>query len=247
MKALCFTFDRNMPIMEYVLYTYFKHWPDNPFVFYVPWNNIKPDHLVSQYGADKVKLLQTDSAVKPTIRTLLSIAEPNEFLWWAQDDKYILDFKNKQIIKDLYQYDDLDIGGFMFTKNGDAESAFSNINKDFGGYNLIKKSFAHQIFQPQFFKKEIIEKLYLHKSLPEHYPLIKLQPFMRNKKLWISPPEQSLYTTQKNYINIAETIDEGKMTLNLIEDMKKDSFPIPKLPIATSDKNMYGQGFVYAD
>ena len=44
---------------------------------------------------------------------------------------------------------------------------------------------------------------------------------MRNKKLWISPPEQSLYTTQKNYINIAETIDEGKMTLNLIEDMKK--------------------------
>lgn len=245
-KAICFTFDRNMPVMEYVLHTYFKCWPDNPFTFYVPWNKIRPDHLMKKYG-DKVQLLQTDSRVKPTIRTLLSVAEPNELIWWAQDDKYILDFKNKQIIKDLYRYDDLDIGGFMFTKNADAESAYLNINKDFGSYNLIQKSFAHQIFQPQFFKKEILEKLYLHKSLPEHYPLIKLQPLMRNKKLWISPPEQSLYTTRKNYINIAETIDEGKMTLNFIEDMKKDSFPIPELPIATSDKNMYGQGFIYAD
>jgi hypothetical protein len=99
MKAICFTFDRNMPVMEYVLYTYFKHWPDNPFVFYVPWNNIKPDHLVDQYGADKVKLLQTDSAVKPTIRTLLSVTQPNEFIWWAQDDKYILDFKTKKLYK----------------------------------------------------------------------------------------------------------------------------------------------------
>ena len=89
MKALCFTFDRNMPVMEYVLHTYFKCWPDNPFIFYVPWNNTKPEHLIKQYGADKIKLLQTDSAVKPTIRTLLSVVNENEFIWWAQDDKYI--------------------------------------------------------------------------------------------------------------------------------------------------------------
>ena len=43
--------------MEYVLYTYFKHWPDNPFfVFYVPWNNVKPDYLVEKYG-DKVRII----------------------------------------------------------------------------------------------------------------------------------------------------------------------------------------------
>ena len=91
--------------------------PDNPFVFYIPWNNFQPEHLIQQYGTDKIIDLKTDSAVKFTIRRfLLLLIKMNLHNNNYQDDKYILDFKNKQIIKDLYQYDDLDIGGFMFTK-----------------------------------------------------------------------------------------------------------------------------------
>lgn len=234
MKALCFTFDRNMPILEYVLYTYFKCWPDNPFVFYVPWNNTKPDYLVEKYGSDKIKLLQTDSRVKPTIRTLLSIAQPNEFIWWAQDDKYILDFKNKQIIKDLYQHDTPDVGGYMLTKNSDSETAYTKTKKHISGYELIQKKNYHQIFQPQWIKKEIIESLYLNCALEEHYPLAKLYPLMRKC------PIKNLYTSSVNYINIAESLDCGKMTKNLIEHMKRDGFNIPDLP--KCNKTM-----VYAD
>ena len=223
MKAICFTFDRNMPVMEYVLHTYFKCWPDNPFTFYIPWNKIRPDHLIKKYG-DKVRLLQTDSRVKPTIRTLLSVAEPNELIWWAQDDKYILNFKNKQIIKDLYQHNDPDVGGFMFTKNADAKNAYTNIKKNIGGHELIKKKNHHQIFQPQWIKKEIIESLYLHDSLDEHYPLTKLYPLMAKS------PIKNLYTTAENYINIAETLDCGKMTKNLVRHMKQDGFDTPNLP-----------------
>lgn len=220
MKALCFTFDRNMPVMEYVLYTYFKCWPDNPFVFYIPWNNIKPDHLIDQYGADKIKLLKTDSTVKPTIRTLLSVVNENEFIWWAQDDKYILDFKNKQIIKDLYQHNASEIGGFMFTKNSDAQTARTNITKNIGGYELIQKKNHHQIFQPQLLKKQIIEDIYLKNRNPEHYSLSRL--FGRMYKT----PIKKLYTTTDNYISIAESIDQGKLTLNIIQDSKKDNFVI---------------------
>ena len=233
MKAICFTFDRNMLVMEYVLHTYFNCWPDNPFIFYIPWNKVKPDHLVERYG-EKVHLLQTDSRVKPTIRTLLSVAEPNELIWWAQDDKYILNFKNKQIIKDLYQHNDPDVGGFMFTKNADAKNAYTNIKKNIGGHELIKKKNHHQIFQPQWIKKEIIESLYLNDSLGEHYPLAKLYPLMAKR------PIKNLYTTTDNYINIAESLDCGKMTKNLVQHMKQDGFDIPNLP--ECDKTM-----IYAD
>ena len=219
MKAICLTFDRNMLVMEYVLHTYFKCWPDNPFVFYIPWNKIKPDHLIKKYG-DKVRLLETDSRVKPTIRTLLSVTEPNELIWWAQDDKYILDFKNKQIIKDLYKHNDSDIGGFMFTKNADAKKGYSEIQKNIGGYELIQKKNHHQIFQPQWIKREIIEYLYLHESLAEHYPLSRLYSLMD------TPPIKNLYTTTSNYISIAESIDQGKLTLNIAQDSKKDNFTI---------------------
>lgn len=224
MKAICFTFDRNMPVMEYVLHTYFKYWPDNPFVFYVPWNHIKPNHLVDQYGADKIKLLQTDSAVKPTIRTLLSIAEPNEFLWWAQDDKYILDFKNKKIIQDLYKCNAPDVGGFMLTKNSDAEAAYTDITKNIGGYKLIRKKNHHQIFQPQWIAKEIIESLYLNPALKEHYSLSKLYPLIAKT------PIKNLYTTPENHISIGESLDCGKMTANIIQHMQNDKIKIPQLP-----------------
>ena len=233
MKAICFTFDRNMPVMEYVLHTYFKRWPDNPFVFYVPWNNVKPYYLVEKYG-DKIQLLQTDSAVKPTIRTLLSVVKPNEFIWWAQDDKYILDFKNKQIIKDLYQHDASDVGGYMLTKNADAENAYANLKKNIGGHELMQKKNHHQIFQPQWIKKEIIEFLYLNPALAEHYPLAKLYPLMSKT------PIKNLYTTPDNHINIAESLDYGKMTKNLVQHMKQDGFDIPNLP--ECDKTM-----IYAD
>lgn len=223
MKAVCFTFDRNMPVMEYVLHTYFRCWPDNPFTFYVPWNKIKPDHLIKKYG-DKIILLQTDSRVKPTIRTLLSVTKPNESIWWAQDDKYILDFKNKQIIKDLYRHDDPYTGGFMFTKNADSKTAYTNIKKSIGDHKLIQKKNHHQIFQPQWIKKEIIESLYLHDSLDEHYPLAKLYPLMAKS------PIKNLYTTAENYINIAESLDCGKITKNLVQHMKQDGFNIPNLP-----------------
>ena len=224
MKALCFTFDRNMLIMEYVLHTYFKCWPDNPFVFYIPWNNIQPEHLIQQYGADKIKLLKTDSAVKPTIRTLLSVVDKNEFVWWAQDDKYILDFKDKQMIEDLYKFDSKDIGGFMFTKNADAHKSFLKTKHNFGAYELVKKRNHHQIFQPQWIKKEVIQFLYLNNRLPEHYPLLELYPIMNFK------PIKDLYSVQQNYINIAESLDQGKLTSNLVYHMNEDNFKIPDLP-----------------
>ena len=223
MKAICFTFDRNMPIMEYVLHTYFKCWPDNPFVFYIPWNKIKPDYLIKKYG-DRVVLLQTDSRVKPTIRTLLSVTEPDELIWWAQDDKYILDFKNKQIIKDLYKHNNSDIGGFMVTRNDNPENAYTNIKKTIGGHELIQKKNHHQIFQPQWIKKEIIESLYLNDCLDEHYSLAKLYPLMGKS------PIKNLYTTAENYIDIAESLDCGKITKNLVQHMKQDGFYIPNLP-----------------
>lgn len=233
MKAICFTFDRNMPVMEYVLHTYFQHWPDNPFTFYIPWNKIKPNYLVEKYG-EKVQLLKTESSVKATMRTLLSIAKPNEFLWWAQDDKYILDFKNKQIIKDLYEYNSSDIGGFMFTKNCDADTAYTNQKINIGGHELIKKKNYHQIFQPQWIKKEVLEFLYLHESLNEHYPLAKLFPIMKNY------PIKNLYTLGSNLINIAESLDCGKLTKNTVFHMEKEGFGSAGLPACN-------KWMVYAD
>lgn len=225
MKALCFTFDRNMPVMEYVLHTYFKCWPDNPFVFYVPWNKTEPRHLIKKYGASKIKLVAApDSGIKPTLRALLQHFGDEEFLWWAQDDKYILDFKVKSLIRDFLDFSDSSVGGFMFTKNADAERAYSQKKKRIKGCQFIEKKNYHQIFQPQILNVSIIKELYLKSTPKDHYPLAELYPSMRKK------PIKPLYTTPCNYINIAESLDQGKLTQNLVNHMREDGFAVPNLP-----------------
>ena len=73
-------------------------------------------------------------------------------------------------------------------------------------------------------KKEVIEFLYLNNRLPEHYPLLELYSIMNFK------PIKDLYSVQQNYINIAESLDQGKLTSNLVYHMNEDNFKIPDLP-----------------
>ena len=108
----------------------------------------------------------------------------------------------------------------MLTKNSDAETSYTNITKNIGGYKLIQKEKPPSNISTSMDKKEIIEYLYLHESLAEHYPLSKLYPLMDTL------PIKNLYTTTSNYISIAESIDQGRLTLNVIQDSKKDNFVI---------------------
>ena len=43
-------------------------------------------------------------------------------------------------------------------------------------------------------------------------------------------PIKDLYSFQQNYINIAESLDQGKLTSNLVYHMNEDNFKIPDLP-----------------
>lgn len=42
-------------------------------------------------------------------------------------------------------------------------------------------------------------------------------------------PIKDLYSFQENYINIAESLDQGKLTANLVYHMNEDKFKIPNI------------------
>jgi hypothetical protein len=226
MKAICLTYDRNMPVLRYVIYTYFKYWPDNPFVFHIPWNKEKPTDLIKKYGEDKIKLIQTGSSVKDTMRGLLDGSDKYDNLWWCQDDKYILGFKDVNFIKKCIDSSSEFIAGIKFTKNADFEKGFSGTRTFFSGDIFYRRKNLHQIFQPQIIRYDILKALYINNSFEENFPLSKLYRIMASDL----PENIYMLNSLENLISIGETLDQGRLTHNVIQHMTEDGFIIPDLP-----------------
>jgi len=66
-KAITLTFDRRRPILEHMLKTYAVHWPGNPLVFRIPFQQLTE---IQAHG-QRVEFVRTGPGIKETIAALL--------------------------------------------------------------------------------------------------------------------------------------------------------------------------------
>lgn len=233
-KAICLTYDKHMPIMDYVLYTYEKHWPDHPFVFYIPWNITEPTHLINSYGKDRIKLIKTPSPIKGTLRTLLALCDPDEWIWWAMDDKYLLKIKRKENIHDVFnslQELDPNVSGFMFTRNCNANWAMKDGKMlRFGNLPFREKWNYNQIYQPQLLRARVLSRIFVENEFPEDYFLRlggKDNPdALLYEKIY---EDEIMYSSLVNLLHIAESLAGGKILKNCVRHMSEDGFAVPSI------------------
>lgn len=88
MKALVLTYDENHFLADHMIATYNKLWPDHPFVFHVPYQD-NPDQLKNKYR-ERVEMVAAPRSIIGTIDKLTENIEPNEWVYWAIDDKYLI-------------------------------------------------------------------------------------------------------------------------------------------------------------
>ena len=90
MKAIVMSCDMYHCMTEHMILKYNSSWPDNPFVFRVPWNDQYPNHHEDRFGK-KIELIKTNSAFKQTFHQLTKDLDDHEWVYWCSDDKYIID------------------------------------------------------------------------------------------------------------------------------------------------------------
>jgi hypothetical protein len=223
-----------MAIMDYVLYTYEKCWPDHPFVFHVPWNFTEPTHLINSYGKDRIKLIKTPSPIKGTLRTLLALCEPNEWIWWAMDDKYLLKIKRKENIHNIFSsLHELgpNVSGFMFTRNCNANWAMKDGKMlRFGNLPFREKWNYNQIYQPQLLRARVLSRIFVENEFPEDYFLRlggKDNPdALLYEKIY---EDEIMYSSLVNLLHIAESLAGGKILKNCVRHMSEDGFAVPSI------------------
>src|SRR6266516_1085228 len=87
-KAIVLTCDRYRTTTEHVIFQYDRLWPDHPFVFHVPYQEL------GGVDTERVRYLTSPSDIKGTVLHLLAEIDDEEWIYCCVDDKYPSKVKN---------------------------------------------------------------------------------------------------------------------------------------------------------
>lgn len=225
MKALVLTYDEHLPIADHMIQTYQDRWQDHQFTFRVPYNDDPPNYLEDKYECD-IELVESKPAINDTMMTLLQGINDEEWIYWALDDKYILEL-DTQTVNELRQWlveDGGHIDGLSFVRARNLLSGVSLSGEYFtnNGEKFHRRSDYSQIWLPQFLKAKVLR--YLFKKMPKPDSAKEMDELKYEVGL---PDDHKLYVTDKNYAVMGESTSRGKITQNCTRSFEKYGMDIP--------------------
>src|SRR6266545_6450345 len=91
-KAIVLTCDRWRAITRHLILKYERVWPDHPFVFHVPYQELRGT------DTDRIKYHAAPEDIKGTILHLLADIDDEEWIYWCVDDKYPIQLLADKIV-----------------------------------------------------------------------------------------------------------------------------------------------------
>lgn len=212
-----------------MMHCYEMLWPDHPFVFHVPYQKY-PFNLKEKYG-NKIKLIKTPSDINSTMNILLNKTDNDEWIYWSMDDRYPVHLNVNQILeicKWIKKSSGLEISGVNFTHmnniwNSDNLMLKKYVVKDFNKNQYYRIKNFNFIWFHQFIRARILK--YLFNNMPDELVYAKQMDHVKDK-LYL-PKKEKLYVSYNRYAVFGESTNRGKLTLNLVDSMKKHGFKIP--------------------
>ena len=204
MKAIVLTCDRYRAITEHMVLQYERLWPDHPFVFRIPYQNLASSETA------RTTYLRTPQGIRATVLQLID------------DLDEIVD-----LIPDALRSPVM--SGLLFCRRGptldNPELTLHSrkwINPN-GDVYLERKAW-HQIWLHQLLKVKVLRHLFSH--LPDRLSSPKEMDSLKDKIVKL--PEHRLFVTKKNFAIFAESTNKGTITQNCYESIVKTDIEIPR-------------------
>ena len=223
-KAIVLTCDRYRAITEHMIFQYDRLWPDHPFVFHVP------NQELGGVDTDRVKYFTAPSDIKGTILQLLMNIDDEEWIYWCVDDKYPIQLvtdKIANLISHAMRSEEVD--SLLFCR---CRATLNNprltlhprkIKNPFGDIYLERKAWF-QIWIHQILRAKVLRHLFTH--LPDHIPSAKAMDEFKNEVPKL--PEHRLFVTKENFAVFGESTRRGVITQNCYESMIDAGIELPE-------------------
>lgn len=230
-------------LTDHMISRYKWMWPNNPFVYYIPFqhDDVKK-HFENKYG-DKVQLIKTPSDIVRTMRVLLDSIQDEEWIYWCMDDRYPIQIeltKMNQVYNWIHTMNAPDVTGircinYPFGRMPENIYYFKNsIRNQYGMKFLKRKNNYNMIWAHQFLRSKVLKRLF--SEIPLELKAAKDMDYIV-EKLQL-PADQNMYVLKSNIISLGESSSRGKITQNCYESLLINGFQIPK-EFEISNKNMY--------
>jgi hypothetical protein len=224
MKAIVMTCDRYRALTEHMILQYAKVWPEHPFVFMVPYQNLR--------GTDskQTRFLETSQDIRSSVLQLLRDIDDEEWIYWCADDKYPIRLITAAIIR-LFSYvsQSPDMSGLLCCRCrallGEPELAlYPSEWRTPSGDILLERRAWYQIWIHQFLRAKVLR--YFFSQMPEHTPGAKAMDTFKSSIVKLA--EYRLFVTKENFAVFGESTQRGVITRNCYDSIRKTNIALPQ-------------------
>lgn len=234
MKALVLTCDRYRAITEHMILKYDQLWPDHPFVFRIPYQEL------SGSANDRWEYVRTPSPIRATALQLMADLDDNEWIYWCVDDKYPIELALPKIRSFMSSIQDLpDASGLLFCRckallRRPDDTLFPEERPNANGDVYLERRGWNQIWIHQFLRVKVLR--YLFSQMPEQIASAKLMDHLKDNIP--KPADLRLYVTKENFAVFGESTHKGTINQNCYDSIVKTSIVLPKWFRKPNGKNV---------
>jgi len=232
MYAVVLTFDRYKAFSQHMIICYQELWPDNPFIFRIPYQSVDVKEEYKRMFGEKVELIKSPSGIVDTVFSLVEDLDDKSMVFWCMDDRYPISI-NIETVNKLHKMvmdsviDNLSSLLFVstcssWTSNNVWWMKFKENNKCLP--ILHRRKWYRNIWFHQYLRVDFIKEMFSH--FPKAMKQAKEMDYILHTM--ILPEKFHLYMTQHNYGVYGESTSRGKILINTVESFQKHGLCIPE-------------------
>lgn len=223
-KALVLTYDRNRVMTDHMILQYERVWPNHPFVFHIPYQELRGE------DSERIHYVRTPKTIKETVFHLIDGLDEEEWLYWCMDDRYPIEFRVDKIERLIsHALQSPKMSGMLFCRcrrllKRPAQTLFKRewVNPD-GDVYFQRRGWS-QIWIHQLMRVKVLRHLFTH--LPDDLPNANAMDKLKHN---VSMPKDfRLFVTKDNFAIFGESTRRGRITQNCYESITKTNISLPE-------------------
>jgi hypothetical protein len=218
-----------------MIFKYAQLWPDHPFRFRVPYQELRPT-----MSSGTVEYKKSPIAIKATVLTLLDDLDDEELIYWCIDDKYPIKLDLRKIevmLRWLVEENASMVSGILFCRCRKMwDSRFlteRTIVDEAENVYLERKDYA-QIWLHQFLRVKVLR--YLFESFPDFIAAARVMDEL--KKQVKKPSSHRVFVSSRNAAVFGESTSYGILTRNCHRSILENGLSLPNWFSSTTNEEI---------
>src|SRR5205809_2540929 len=167
-EAIVLTCDRYRAITQHLIFQYERLWPDHPFVFHIPYQEL------GGVDSERIKYHTSSADIKGTVLHLLANIDDEEWIYWCVDDKYPIQLVTDKIASLIsHAMRSPEVDGLLFcrcraTLSNPKVALYPQKTKNPFGDIYLEGKPGFQIGINKLLRAKVLRYFFTH--LPDHIP-----------------------------------------------------------------------------